>query len=103
MRIVPLDDIVCFEAERSYTNVNVNGEVVLVSKNLKTFDDLLKGDPRFVRVHRSAIVNIKHIREILRTDGGHIVLSHQVIIHLPARGREVLVKILEERGLLLSD
>lgn len=103
MKIVPLDDVICFEAERSYTNVNVNGEMILVSKNLKTFDDLLKNDPRFVRVHRSAIVNIKHITEILRTDGGHIVLTHQAVIHLPARGREVLVKILEERGLLLSD
>lgn len=103
MRIVPLDDIVCFEADRSYTKVNLLSEQVMVSKNLKTFDDALQKDPRFIRVHRSAIVNVRHIREISRADGGHILLSNEVVIHLPSRGRELLIKLLEERGLLLAD
>lgn len=103
LKIVPLEDIVCFEAERSYTTVHILDEQVVVSKNLKSFDDLLSNDVRFIRVHRSAIVNVKHIKEISRADGGHIALSHGVVIHLPARGRDVLLKLLEERGLLMTE
>ena len=102
-RVVQLDDIICFEAERSYTKICLEDEEMIISRNLKTFDDLLHHRPNFVRVHRSAIINIRHVHEISRTDGGHVVLTNNKIIHLPAKGREILLKILQARGLITID
>ena len=57
-----IDDIVHLEADGSYTNITlVNNKRLFICKKLKYFDMLLHEASQFYRVHRSHIVNIKHI------------------------------------------
>ncbi len=54
----------------------------LVSKPLKVFEENLK-DINFFRVHRSYIINLHHVKEYLREDGGTILLADETKIQLP--------------------
>jgi two-component system LytT family response regulator len=71
------------KAESNYTRVHVTGRKnYFVSKPLKVFEDSLK-DNVFFRVHRSYIINLNHVKEFLREDGGVIVMLDDARIQLP--------------------
>lgn len=69
-------EIIRVEAARSYSNVHTidSPKPLLVSRNLKQFDNLLTSRG-FMRVHNAHLVNTTCIREFKRQDGGTIVLS----------------------------
>ncbi len=63
MVAVALNDVVWIKAEDDYARIHANGRSYLVSRTLKDLEARL--DPeRFVRLHRSAIVQASHIREV---------------------------------------
>jgi two-component system LytT family response regulator len=69
-KMVPLAiaDIVWIKAEDDYARVHAGGRSYLVSRTLKDLEGRL--DPeRFVRIHRSAIVQAAHIREVAAESG----------------------------------
>ncbi len=75
-RMVPiaLADIVWIKAEDDYARVHAGGKSYLVGRTLKELEQRL--DPeRFVRIHRSAIVQTSHIREVIAEDGSRFRLS----------------------------
>jgi len=89
--VVEMKDIIRLEADSNYTRVHVTGKKpYFVSKPLKVFEDSLK-DNIFFRVHRSYIINLNHVKEFLREDGGVIVMADDARIQLPkARNNDFL-------------
>ncbi len=80
---VELEDIICIEANRMYTNVHtVSREVLLISKPLKYFEDLLKNNQTFYRTHRSYIINLKFIKQLFKKDGGYIIMEKDIFVSL---------------------
>ena len=73
---ISLDDIYYIEADRNYCKVYSKGKKYLLVCTLKEVNDKLT-DKRFLRIHRSYIVNLSHIDEI---GGNHVVISSH---HLP--------------------
>jgi two-component system, LytTR family, response regulator len=77
-RIFWLDvaDISWIEGASQYCRVHAKGDSYLLSRSLSSLEGEL--DPRrFFRVHRSAIVNAAHVREICsKGDGGHHLFLH---------------------------
>jgi two-component system LytT family response regulator len=73
VRILPVDQIVWIEAEGVYVNLHTrDGGVHLHRELLGTLDQAL--DPRaFVRIHRSAIVNIDAVHELRYDEHGNLV------------------------------
>src|SRR5271163_1016765 len=74
---VSLDDIEWIEAADYYSCLHVGNRRLMLRETIKQLADTL--DPKkFVRVHRSAIVNIAHVREILREgrNEGWVLLSN---------------------------
>jgi two-component system LytT family response regulator len=62
---VNVDDIEWIEAADYYACLHVGSRTYMLRETIKQLAETL--DPRkFVRVHRSAIVNIGQVREILR-------------------------------------
>jgi two-component system, LytTR family, response regulator len=60
---VAMDDIAYLESKGSYTAFHLgDGRQYTRSRNLKYFEDALLEYPRFVRVHKSFIVNKTHIK-----------------------------------------
>lgn len=100
-KMVDLNDLVCLEADGAYTQVQLRDETIMVSKNLRYFEQLLETSGSFLRVHRSAIVNMNHILEIVKAEGGHLLMSNQVCINLPSKGREHLLNELKSFGIVI--
>lgn len=63
IRIIPVDEVVRLEADDDYVKVYSHQGNFMKKQTLKNFEDGLSAD-RFVRVHRSHLVNIMHIERI---------------------------------------
>ena len=90
--IVWVRDIEWIEAADYYVCLHVGGKRHLLRETIKALEAKL--DPnKFVRLHRSAIVNLDHVREIHR-DGrsdGWVLLSTGVRVHLNRTGWQKLI------------
>jgi two-component system LytT family response regulator len=68
-------DIIRIEADRSYSWFYITGNrKILVSKNLKEFQDLLS-DRHFFRPHNSYLINLKYVKKFIRKEGGYIEMQ----------------------------
>lgn len=80
LTFLKIEDILYFEAEGSYTHVITTSEKYLISKKIKEFDELLQGDSRFFRVHRSYFVNIQRIKKYSKKEGATLLFENQKVI-----------------------
>jgi two-component system LytT family response regulator len=69
LTFVNLDEIDWIEAAGNYVRVHVGVEAYLVRESVKNVERRLDG--RFLRVHRSAIVNTDRIKRISMDESGH--------------------------------
>jgi two-component system LytT family response regulator len=77
---VNVNDIIYLKADGAYTQIFiVEGKHLLISKNLKEFENSLSHHPHFFRSHRSYMLNINYIQKYNKTEGGYIELinGHQ--------------------------
>jgi len=83
-----LDNIVYLEANRNYTCIHrEENNTFLVAKSLREFEDLLSS-AGFFRTHRSFLINLRHVEEWVKKDGGYIVMSNEHQIPLVKDRRE---------------
>lgn len=84
-----LDEIEHIEADGSYTKIMcVDSKTKTVSKNLKYFENALLDQERFIRVHRSFLINLDQMRAFSRTGRGTIVMKSGKEIDLARDRRE---------------
>lgn len=94
--ILKLEEIVYCKAERSYSLFYLEGNrTVTVSKPLADYDELLS-DVFFFRVHKSFLINLRHVKEYQRGEGGLVIMSNNMEIEVSRRKKEqFLLKIKE--------
>lgn len=82
------DDILFFEADGVYTKVHLaDGKSELICKTLKHFTDQLKEKPLFYKPHRSFLINLKFMKEVVKKDGLQVIMKNQKSIPI-ARDRK---------------
>jgi len=89
LRFVKTDDIAWVAAEGNYARVHVAGNDYLLRETLTAFEAQL--DPKnFVRIHRSTIVNLDHVRELEPLSHGQysVVLDEGSRLTLSRRFRD---------------
>ena len=83
--VLIFDDIIRIEAEGCYTKVvTTDGKNTIISRTLKDFEDTLPKNI-FFRVHKSHLINMKHIKDysnlsgtfVKMTDGSKIEISRR--------------------------
>lgn len=96
---IQVNDILYCEAEGSYTKFYlVNSEPVLVSRNLRSYEELL-APAGFIRTHHSCLVNPSKIKIFDRkTDSGILILQSGHTIPVSQRKKEFVIQFLEGRG-----
>lgn len=94
--VLKLDDIIYCEAERSYTVFHLEGNrTVTVSRPLLEYDEVLK-DTSFLRIHKSFLINLNHVKEYHRGEGGTVIMTNNAEIEVSRRKKEqFLLKIKE--------
>ena len=92
IHVVNVADILYCQADGCYTSFAFpDGRVILSSKNLKTFENMLQA-AGFFRCHHSFLVNLKHIQRFDKADGGQLVLSGDRLVPVSKRKREKLIE-----------
>ena len=82
-----IKDIVRCESDRMYTIViTKDQEKIIVSKPMGQLEEILEGHD-FFRIHNSHLINMHHIRQYTRTDGGYVVMDAGATVSV-ARNRK---------------
>lgn len=90
--IVNLEEIVYCEAQRSYTRFHLlNSKSITVSKPLFDYERLLI-DSTFLRVHKSFLINLMHVKEYTRGEGGTISMSNNMQVEVSRRKKEKFLR-----------
>lgn len=93
--LVKVSDILWCTAEGSYTRFCLsNGSEILVSRNLKSYEDILDSE-QFLRIHHSYLVNIHHIKRFERSEGGVLVMDNDRILPVSVRKKDNLMQLLK--------
>ncbi len=83
VKFLETDNILFFKAEGAYTDITLqDGKKITVSKGLKYFEEVLNNHPYFMRCHKSYIINLNHITEHKKSDGGSLLLAEKYEVSL---------------------
>uniref|UniRef100_UPI004047D2C2 LytR/AlgR family response regulator transcription factor n=1 Tax=Polaribacter sp. TaxID=1920175 RepID=UPI004047D2C2 len=94
--VVAIESIIRCEADNNYTLFFFeDGSKILVTKTLKFYADLLK-ENSFLRVHQSHLVNLKYIKEFIKSDGGYLVLKDKSSVPVSVRKRSEVIEALHQ-------
>lgn len=74
VRLIRVEDVVCFEAADKYVNVVTESEEALVRLSLRELAARIEG-VEFVQIHRSILVNAARMLDAERDEAGHYWLS----------------------------
>ena len=95
IKYVQIDEIVRLQAESNYTHIFLTGNKIFISaKTLKEYDEILQGH-RFLRVHKSHLVNPSHIQAYDRQ--GILQMSDNSKVEVSRRKKDYLQQALAGR------
>ena len=95
-QVIELDDILYAESSGNYTNLHfANKKTVCTSKPMHEYESLLE-DAGFVRIHKSILVNLLHVKEYLRGEGGSVILSNGHEVEVARRKKDLLISKMKE-------
>ncbi|MCX2575225.1 LytR/AlgR family response regulator transcription factor [Pedobacter sandarakinus] len=84
-KMIDVDEIIYIEADSNYSVVHLaNEDKITVSKVLREFEELLPSD-QFVRVHKSSIINLNHLKEYNSKNGLQVYLKNGESINISRR------------------
>ncbi|MEO8712080.1 MAG: LytTR family DNA-binding domain-containing protein [Parafilimonas sp.] len=87
--IVDINKIMYIEALDSYSKIKLTGNITYVaSKSLKDFEELLT-EKGFYRVHKSYLINVRHMIKIVKGVGASIIMTDGASIPISARKKDV--------------
>jgi len=98
LRLIPLEDVYCFQADQKYVTVRHRLGSDLIDESLRALAEEFA--PEFVRIHRNALVALRHVQGIERGADGHLVVRLSGIEEtLPVSRRHATEALRQLRGL----
>jgi two-component system LytT family response regulator len=95
-QVVEIQDIIYCEASSNYTNFHfTNRPSICASKPIHEYEELLE-DCGFVRIHKSFVVNLEHIKEYIRGEGGSVKLNNGHEVEVSRRKKDLLMTKMKE-------
>jgi two-component system LytT family response regulator len=73
---LPVEDIIYLEASGDYTVISTKNDQFVSSSGIGKLEELMNPD-KFIRVHRSTIINVNSLKEIERHFNGGMVVKMQ--------------------------
>ena len=95
-QVIEIKDIIYCEASSNYTNFHFTARPpICASKPIHEYEELLQ-DCGFVRIHKSFVVNLEHVKEYIRGEGGSVILSNGQDIEVSRRKKEIFMQRMKE-------
>jgi len=86
LRLIPIEEVLYFLADQKYVTIRHRGGEDLIEESLKSLED--EFDPDFLRIHRNALVSVRHIASIERSgEGQYSVKLRDIEADLPVSRR----------------
>lgn len=93
--VIDIKDIILCVAEGAYTNFILTGnKKITTSRPLLDYEQLLQ-DNSFIRVHKSNLINVNHVKQYIRGEGGSVILSNGMEIEVSRRKKEHFIEIMK--------
>lgn len=90
-QVVDLKDILYCEASGNYCNFHfINHHLICTTKSMHEYEELLE-DAGFVRIHKSYLVNLLHVKEYIRGEGGSVKLSDRTELEVARRKKDLFL------------
>lgn len=88
LHIVDVEDITYCLADGAYTHFFfTNRKEILVSKTLAHFENIIDNN-HFIRTHQSYLVNMRHVTQFDKRNGGFLILPNGIEIPVSTRKKE---------------
>jgi two-component system LytT family response regulator len=89
--MVKIEDIVHIESDSNYSVIYfLDGTKKTITRTLKELEIQLKSYS-FVRIHRSNMINLLHLREYIKGEGGYVILKNGQHLDVSRRKKEQLI------------
>ena len=91
---IPIDDILYLKSDNNYTQIVLNHQQVISSRNLGYYEEILKGH-HFFRIHNSFLINLKKLKKYVRGKTGYAEMQDGTCITISARRKEEFLDLLK--------
>ena len=89
--IIKTNDIIRLEADGAYTLFVTENNKIIVSKNLKYYQNIL--DSKFIRCHQSHLINKKYVKGIKNTT---IIMSNDDLVPIATRKKVEIINLISQ-------
>ena len=80
--MVNITKIIYCESDGGYTNLHMGAkETLMISRSLNEFQDILD-TLGFVRIHKSYLINLRHLKKYTRGEGGSVKLTSGISLNV---------------------
>jgi two-component system, LytTR family, response regulator len=95
-QVIQLSDILYCEAVSSYTIFHMmNGQRITASKSIIEYELMLE-DNFFCRIHKSFIINLSHVMEYKKGEGGTVRLINGIEVEISRRKKDIFLARIKE-------
>jgi two-component system LytT family response regulator len=79
LHFIKPETIIYIKADNSYAEIYLeNGKKMTVSRSIKNFEDGLKQNNSFCRIHKSYLINTSFVESYNKSNGGWVTLANQI-------------------------
>jgi two-component system, LytTR family, response regulator len=90
-QVVKISEIIYCEASSNYTNFHFESRATIcASKSIHEYETLLE-DCGFVRIHKTFLINLEHVKEYRRGEGGTVIMSSEAELEVSRRKKELFM------------
>lgn len=112
LNFIEINSIIRCHSDNSYTEFFIRVEEIkkggvikriVVSKGMEHFENILTQRGWFFRIHNQHLVNIRHIRNYMKNNGGYLIMDDNTEEMIPvARARkEEFIEFLKQKGIII--
>ncbi len=94
MELIPYSDILYCKSDGNYTELILSDRKKTASKTLKYFDESLPPE-QFIRIHKSFLINLEHVRRYLKVGGGELVMKNGDILPVSRNNRQNILNLMQ--------
>ena len=92
---VEVNEILYCESDGSYVSVFISGQTkpLVVSRSLREIEELLNNPALFFRCHNSYLVNLRHIKKIIRAESAELIMRNDRSIPVARSKKQELMQV----------
>ena len=91
LHLLAVDEILYFQADQKYVSARTHSKEYLLDDSLKTLEEEFAN--LFLRIHRNALVSLRHIEELHKQDNGQVLVKFHNFQETLIVSRRLLAKV----------